>query len=138
MDAVPGCGENSCPECGRGVDVLCELCHHAGIGQDGFHAPYCAVPYRGAVLVPQRVTPAQAAVACDAVKTGYHAIVRRGEVRKEELVFQFGLGGLGFNALQVVRHIGARVIVADVKQEILDEAENIGIPKGDIVPIGKE
>jgi propanol-preferring alcohol dehydrogenase len=88
------------------------------------------------VLVPQGVTPAQAAVACDAVKTGYHAIVRRGEVKKEELVLQFGLGGLGFNALQVVRHIGARVIVTDVKQEILDEAEKIGVPRSDIVPVG--
>jgi propanol-preferring alcohol dehydrogenase len=136
LDAVPGCGAKSCPECGRGIDVLCELCHHAGIGQDGYHAPYCAVSARAAVLVPHGVTPAQAAVACDAVKTGYHAIVKRGEVKKHETVFLFGLGGLGFNALQTIRHIGARVIVSERKAELLEEAVKIGVPREDIVPAG--
>lgn len=37
-----------------------------------------------------------------------------------------------------MRHIRARVLVADVKQEILDEAEKIGVPKSDIVPVGKD
>lgn len=78
-----------------------------------------------------------AAVSTDAVKTSYHAIVRRGEVKSSETVFLFGLGGLGFNGLQVVRHIGARVIVSDVRQERLDEAIKIGVPKGDVVPAGK-
>lgn len=82
------------------------------------------------------VAPAEAAVATDAVNTAYHAIVRRGEVKKYETVFLFGLGGLGFNALQVVKYIGARVIVAEVKQELLDEAIALGIPKDDLVPIG--
>jgi propanol-preferring alcohol dehydrogenase len=78
-----------------------------------------------------------AAVATDAVKTSYHAIVRRGEVKATETVFLFGLGGLGFNGLQVIRHIGARVVVSDVRQERLDEAIRIGVPKEDVVPAGK-
>lgn len=49
----------------------------------------------------------------------------------------FGLGGLGFNALQIVHNIGARIIVCDIKQERLDEAAKLGIPTTDIVPIGK-
>jgi propanol-preferring alcohol dehydrogenase len=71
------------------------------------------------------------------VKTGYHAITRRGEVKAHETVFLFGLGGLGFNALQTINHIGARVIVSDVKEELLQEAVKLGIPRGDIVPVGK-
>lgn len=78
-----------------------------------------------------------AAVATDAVKTSYHAIVRRGEVESSETVFLFGLGGLGFNGLQVVRHIGARVLVSDVRQERLDEAIKLGVPEADVVPAGK-
>lgn len=69
--------------------------------------------------------------------TAYHGITRRAEVKKGETVFLFGLGGLGFNALQIVRHIGARVIVSDVRQEKLDAALSLGIPQRDIVPVGK-
>ena len=58
-------------------------------------------------------------------------------MKPTETVFLFGLGGLGFNALQIVKNIGARVIVSDVRQERLDEAIGLGIPKEDIVPVGK-
>lgn len=49
----------------------------------------------------------------------------------------FGLGGLGFNALQTIHHIGAKVIISDVKDELLEEAVKLGIPRSDIVPVGK-
>lgn len=52
------------------------------------------------------------------------------------MVFLFGLGGLGLNALQILIHIGARVIVSDIRQELLDEAQKLGIPSRDLVPIG--
>ena len=42
-----------------------------------------------------------------------------------------------FNALQIVRAIGARVIVSDLRQEKLDAALNLGVPAEDIVPVGK-
>lgn len=137
LHAVPGCGQDDCPECSRDLSQLCERGHHSGIGQDGFYAPFTAVDIRAAVKVPEGVTPAEAAVATDAVTTAYHAITRRGEVKKHETVFLFGLGGLGFNALQIVRHIGSRVVVSDIRQELLDEAKALGIPEKDIVPVGK-
>lgn len=137
LHAVPGCNESSCPECSRDLSQICEKGHHSGIGQDGFYAPFATIDARGAVLIPSGVTPAEAAVATDAVNTAYHAIHRRGEVKASETVFLFGLGGLGFNALQVVLAIGARIIVCDIRQERLDEARSIGVPEQDIVPIGK-
>lgn len=136
--AVPGCGANDCEECSRDLPQLCQVAHHSGIGEDGFYAPYAVIDVRGAVKVPQGVTPSQAAVATDAVTTAYHAIHRRGEIKASDTVFLFGLGGLGFNALQIIRAIGARVLISDVKQENLDEAANIGVPKEDIVPVGKD
>jgi propanol-preferring alcohol dehydrogenase len=111
--------------------------HRSGIGHDGFYAPYCVIDIRGAVHVPKGVTPSQAAVATDAVTTAYHAIHRRGKITSKDTVFLFGLGGLGFNALQVIRAIGARVFVSDVKQENLDDAVRIGVGSSDIVPVGK-
>lgn len=77
-----------------------------------------------------------AAVTTDAVKTSYHAIVRRAEVKPQETVFLFGLGGLGFNALQIILHIGARVIVSDIRPQLLDEAARFGVPREDLVPAG--
>jgi len=137
LHAVPGCGEADCTECSRDLSQICEKGHHSGIGQDGFYAAYAVVDIRGLVAVPEGVTPAEAAVATDAVTTAYHAIYRRGEVKSSETVFLFGLGGLGFNALQISRVIGARVIVCDVRQERLDEAAKLGVPQDDIVPVEK-
>jgi propanol-preferring alcohol dehydrogenase len=87
--------------------------------------------------VPQGVTPAEAAVATDAVTTAYHAVTRRGEVKASETIFLFGLGGLGFNALQVVRNIGARIIVCDIREQRLGEAIKLGVPAEDVVAVGK-
>ncbi|KAI8940649.1 hypothetical protein NX059_001919 [Plenodomus lindquistii] len=135
--AVPGCCSDDCEECINDLPQLCLTGYRSGIGMDGYFAEYCVIDVRGAVHVPQGVTPSQAAVATDAVTTAYHAIHRRGRITSKDTVFLFGLGGLGFNALQVIRAIGARVFVSDVKQENLDEATKIGVPNEDIVPIGK-
>lgn len=58
-------------------------------------------------------------------------------MKKDETVFLFGLGGLGFNALQIVhKAIGARLLVSDVRQERLEEAAKMGVPQEQIVPVG--
>ncbi|KAL4932478.1 uncharacterized protein BDV17DRAFT_287993 [Aspergillus undulatus] len=47
------------------------------------------------------------------------------------------LDGLGFNALQIVhRHIGARVLVSDIRSQKFDAARAIGVPEADIVRPG--
>ncbi|KAK0371273.1 AMP-binding enzyme [Colletotrichum limetticola] len=138
LNAVPGCGASHCDECSRDLAQICEVGHHSGIGQDGFYAPYAAIDVRGLAHVPQGVSPAEAAVATDAVTTAYHAVHRRGEVKADETVFLFGLGGLGFNALQIVLNIGARVIVSDIRESLLEEAAAIGVPRADLVPPGKK
>ncbi|KAL4898289.1 alcohol dehydrogenase [Aspergillus ambiguus] len=134
--AVPGCGQPSCSDCSRDLPQLCPNGQHHGIGQDGFYAEYVAIDARGAIPVPDAVSSAAAAVATDAVNTAYHGITRRAEVQPYETVFLFGLGGLGFNALQIVQSIGARVIVSDLRQEKLDAAVDHGLPPGDIVRKG--
>lgn len=137
MLAISGCRSDDCEECGNNLPQLCVTCYRSGIGMDGYFAEYCVIDVRGAVHVPQGVTPSQAAVATDAVTTAYHAIHRRGQITAKDTVFLFGLGGLGFNALQIIKAIGARVFVSDVKQENLDEAMKIGVSSEDVVPVGK-
>lgn len=137
MHAVPGCGEADCSECSRDLAQLCERGRHSGIGQDGFYAPYASIDVRGLVPVPQGVSPAEAAVATDAVATAWHAITRRGEAKSHETVFLFGLGGLGFNALQILMIIGCKVIVSDIRESLLREAQKLGLPESNIVPQGQ-
>ncbi|OQV08477.1 hypothetical protein CLAIMM_12742 [Cladophialophora immunda] len=105
-----------------------------GGGEDGFNAAYTKVRETAAVKVPAGVSMAAAAVATDACMTSYHAVVGRSAVKKEDTVLIFGLGGLGFNALQVVTHIGARAIVVDQRQAVLDEALKVGVKPEDVVP----
>ncbi|KAL4771181.1 chaperonin 10-like protein [Aspergillus nidulans var. acristatus] len=134
--AVPGCGLATCSECARNLSQLCPNGAHHGIGQDGFFAEFVAVDQRAAVTLPDGVPPEIGAVATDAVLTAYHGIVRRAQVQSNETVFLFGLGGLGFNALQIVlQHIKARVIVSDVRREKLLAARELGVPESDIVPV---
>lgn len=134
--AVPGCGKQECEECSNDLPQLCLTGYRSGIGMDGFFASFCVVDVRGLVHVPKGVSPSQAAVATDAVTTAYHAIHQRGRITAQDIVFLFGLGGLGFNALQVIKAIGAKVLVSDFKQENLDAAVALGIPKEDVVPVG--
>lgn len=131
--AVPGCGKSDCLECGPGYPQLCknEVC--LGIGGDGSFAPFVAVPYRSAIPVPEGVTAPQAAVATDACLTAYHAVNTTAKLKKGETVVIFGLGGLGFNGMQIALAIGARVIVVEKRQEILDAAIEFGVPKEDAV-----
>ncbi|EAA65343.1 hypothetical protein AN0024.2 [Aspergillus nidulans FGSC A4] len=159
--AVPGCGLATCSECARNLPQLCPNGAHHGIGQDGFFAEFVAVDQRAAVALPDgrqslhiahsidesktdkskalyRMYPEPeiGAVATDAVLTAYHGIVRRAQVKSHETVFLFGLGGLGFNALQIVlSHIKARVIVSDVRREKLLAARELGVRESDIVPV---
>ncbi|RMZ42946.1 alcohol dehydrogenase [Aspergillus flavus] len=135
--AVPGCGLDTCSECSRDLSQLCPSGMHHGIGQDGFYAEYVGIDVRGAVPLPDGVPPEVGAIATDAVTTAYHGIIRRAQVQPHESVFLFGLGGLGFNALQIVyKHIGVRVIVSDIRPEKLAAAKSLGIPDSDIVPPG--
>lgn len=133
---VPGCLQTSCRLCTRDLAQICQEGEHYGLGHDGSFASYVAIKETAAVKLPEGVTAEEGAVATDACMTAYHAVVGTGKVRKEETVAIIGLGGLGFNALQIVQSIGARVIVTDTRQEVLDAAADFGVNKEDIVPVG--
>lgn len=136
--SVAGCGNSTCGQCKRDLAQICRTGEKYGIiTHDGSYAPYIAIKARAAAKLPPGVTPEQGAVATDACMTAYHAVVGTGGVKKDETVLVVGIGGLGFNALQIVQGLGARVIVADTRQEPLDEALKFGVPKIDIVPVGE-
>ena len=135
--SVAGCGSESCGECSRDVAQICQTGEHYGIGQAGSYAKYIAIRARAAAPLPKGIPAEVGAVATDAVMTAYHAVVGTGELKKGETVLICGLGGLGFNAMQIALAKGARVMVTDVRKEVLDEALKFGIPEEDVVPHGQ-
>lgn len=137
INPVPGCLKSDCVDCSNDLMQLCEKGPRLGLGHDGSFAEYIAVPIQCCIPVPDGVSDAEAAVSTDAVMTTHHAIVRRAGIKKQDTVLLFGLGGLGFNALQILLHIGCTLFVSETRQEPLDEAVKLGVPKENVVPIGK-
>lgn len=119
------CGK--CAYCAGGRPSLC--LHRSGLGmhRDGGFARYVTVPARGLIALPDNVSFEQGAVATDAIATPYHAITKRMRPRLGESVVVYGIGGLGFHAVQLLRLHGAHPIIAvDVVEENLTRATTVG------------
>jgi len=129
---VPGC--NECAECRRDMHTLCkkENSGNYGLGLDGFFAEYVACQARAAVKVPSGVDITAACLAPDAVLTSYQAVKYTAAVKPDQTIVIYGLGGVGLNGLQTALHLGAkRILVVDKRQNSIDEAIALGIPKED-------
>ncbi len=97
-----------------------------GVDVDGAFAEYVVRPASSLVPVPRELDPAALAVLTDAVGTPYHALVRVGQVQPGEVVLVLGVGGIGSNAVQIARHLGATVIAATRSAEKLELAGRLG------------
>ena len=97
-----------------------------GVDVDGAFAEYVVRPASSLVPVPRELDPAVLAVLTDAVGTPYHALARVGKVQPGEVVLVLGIGGIGSNAVQVARHLGATVIAATRNPEKLALAGRLG------------
>ena len=130
LSFIPACGR--CGPCVRGISNLCELGMHLlrGPQLDGthrFHArghdvgqmcllgtfsEYTVVPTASVVKVDESVPLDKAALVGCGVTTGYGSTVNTGEATAGSTVVVMGVGGVGINAVQAARIVGARHIVA--------------------------
>jgi D-arabinose 1-dehydrogenase-like Zn-dependent alcohol dehydrogenase len=97
-----------------------------GVDVDGAFAEYVVRPAHTLIRPPAPVAPAVLAVLTDAVATPYHALVRVARVRRGETVLVLGIGGIGSNAVQLGRHLGARVVAASRSATKLALARRLG------------
>jgi propanol-preferring alcohol dehydrogenase len=118
--------EGDCRFCRRGEENLCPAGPAIGLGIDGAYAEFVRCRARSAIPVPDGVEPAAAAVATDAVLTPYHALKGVGRLRAGETAVLIGLGGLGMNAVEIARLLGAYVIAVDLLPEKLEQARAAG------------
>ena len=97
-----------------------------GVDVDGAFAEYVVRPVSTLVRVPSPVDPPTLAVLTDAVGTPYHALVKIAKLEPGETLAVFGIGGLGSNAVQIGKHVGARVVAVSRSEEKLELARRLG------------
>ena len=81
-----------------------------GVDVDGAFAEYVIRPRGGAHPAAAPVPPQVLAVLTDAVATPLHGLKRVAHLQPGETVIVLGIGGLGSNAVQLAKAMGARVI----------------------------
>ena len=99
---------------------------HAFVGLGGF-ADHMLVSERALVRLPAEMPLEVAALLGCSVLTGVGAVRHRAKVRAGQSVAVIGCGGVGLNAIQAARLVGAsRIIAVDVNPAKLERAVRFG------------
>jgi 2-desacetyl-2-hydroxyethyl bacteriochlorophyllide A dehydrogenase len=118
------CG--SCRYCVGGKETLCSNAQVLGIDRDGGFAEFTTTRASRVIPLPPSVTPATgAALTCGGV-TAYHALRAVAGVAPSETVLVLGTGGVGLFAVQIAKHLGAKVVAADLRTHALHRATELG------------
>lgn len=97
-----------------------------GVDVDGAFAEYVLRPIASVIRPPSPVPPPVLAVLTDAVATPLHALKRVARLVPGETLVVLGVGGLGSNAVQLGKALGARVIAVSRSVQKLDLARRLG------------
>lgn len=111
------CG--TCSKCREGDDNLCTTNKNQGYGitMDGGFQEYLLVSsLRTLIPIPDSVSFGAAASATDAILTPFHAIKKvKEKLSPTSKVLVLGAGGLGLNAIQILRSFGCKIVCVDQK-----------------------
>lgn len=120
-----GCGE--CATCLRGDEHLCLKGRSLGVARPGGFADHVVVPHPRYLIDIGELDDATAApLACAGVTT-YSAIRKFGDRIRQEPVVVIGVGGLGLMAIEVLKALGAKGIIAvDIDAAKRDAAVSAG------------
>ena len=123
LSTLGNCG--TCPHCDRGRPTMCRqtfghrptpftrdgVAHYAFANVSSF-AEVTVVKGTQAVPIPKEVPLASACLIGCGVLTGAGAVLNRARVEAGERAVVVGVGGIGLNAIQALRLVGADPIVA--------------------------
>ncbi|MCL2489631.1 MAG: zinc-binding dehydrogenase [Propionibacteriaceae bacterium] len=119
------CG--TCRYCASGLPNLCARLTRFGFEKDGGLQEYMAIPARNALTFnSSKVSFAKAAIIPDAVACMYRAIKVQGQVCVADRVCLLGMGGLGFQGIQIAKLCGAETYCTSRHDEKLDIARSMG------------
>jgi D-arabinose 1-dehydrogenase-like Zn-dependent alcohol dehydrogenase len=120
---IAHCGH--CRHCRAGRENICLHVRRMGVDFDGAMADFVVLPAANCLPLPLGTDLAAAAVITDAIGTPLHAL-GRARVGPGDRVLVMGIGGIGSNAVQIARHLGAEVIAASRSAEALETARRMG------------
>nr|NLD41624.1 zinc-dependent alcohol dehydrogenase [Actinomycetales bacterium] len=125
--ALPWLGKacGACRYCIGGFETYCQSPQYMGYTIDGGYAEYTIGYASHVVPVPEGVSAFDAApIACAGVTT--YAALKAARPLPTEKALVVGIGGLGHLGLQYARVFGCETIAADVSDEKLDLALDLG------------
>lgn len=140
VDQVVNCGH--CYACRIGRGNVCGNLKVRGVHIDGGYREYMAVPEHDCYLLPEML-PDTEAVMIEPTTIAIQSC-SRAELCEDDTLLILGCGALGSSILKIARLSGAKIIVADMIEEKLQEAlENgadyaINIQKEDVVEKARE
>jgi 2-desacetyl-2-hydroxyethyl bacteriochlorophyllide A dehydrogenase len=118
------CGH--CFDCLAGNEQFCETVKMIGHHVHGGYSEFIVVPGRNAVHLPDEISFEEGATLMCASATALHALYKS-RIKTGETVAVFGIGGLGFSAVQIAKVLGASLVLAvDISQDKLDLASDCG------------
>lgn len=119
------CG--SCDWCLEGEESLCVSYRIIGEHVKGGFAEYVAVPRRNALPLPDGFPMTDAAAVPLVFQTAWRGLVSRGGLRAGDTVLITGAsGGVSTAAMQIAKHVGARVYAVTSGAEKVRRASELG------------
>lgn len=119
-----GCGE--CYYCRIGKDNVCDkLAEGFGLSRDGCYAEYAIAYPQELYKLPEGISFEAGSVLTASTGTVFHAIGLAGVSAGDTAVI-YGGGCLGTQALQILKIVGAKVIMVDILDEKLNMAKRLG------------
>ena len=116
---------NHCPRCKN--DLSCEVVNIFGYKTQGGYAEYVTAPIKQLYPKPKNLSFTEAAAFPLTFLTAYHMLVGRANLQKNETVFIWGgSGGLGTAAIQIAKHIGAKIITTVSKDADAKKVKQLG------------
>ena len=122
IDQVTSCGH--CYACRIGRPNVCQHLAVRGVHIDGGFREYIAVPDTDCYLLPDSLRY-EDAVLIEPTTIAIQAC-SRAQITADDEVLIMGMGALGTRMLSIAKLSGAKIIVADIVDEKLEEALNAG------------
>jgi len=125
--ASPGVSCGECEFCRKDFDSLCASYRLLGLQVNGGYAEYVKVPARAVIPVSDKYSWEEWAAVPLVFLTAWHMLASRARLQKGETVLVHAAGsGIGSAAIQVAKHLGARVITTASSDEKLEKALALG------------
>jgi NADPH:quinone reductase-like Zn-dependent oxidoreductase len=127
----PGVSCGECDACTAGEEMFCRQFSPLGERRPGTAAEEIVLPGRNVARIDNDWSWAEAAAFPLATLTAWRMLTTRARVARDEAVLIWGIGGgVALAALQIARHLGARVAITSSSPEKLERAKPFGAELG--------